>query len=81
LQDDTVSQLLGVTIVVISVTRDLVPIDLVKGNLRMVVNILMIAQHQEINTLLNYALMMAEHVLTMDQEQISQKSLRTVSLK
>jgi len=43
-QDDTVSQLLGVTIAAISVTRDLVPIDLVKAILGTVANILTIAQ-------------------------------------
>ncbi|KAG2141950.1 hypothetical protein DEU56DRAFT_911281 [Suillus clintonianus] len=44
LQDDNVSQLLGVTIVAIGVTRDLVPIDLARGILGTVANILIIAQ-------------------------------------
>lgn len=43
-QDDTVSQLLGATIVAINVTRDLVPIDLAKGILGTVASILTIAQ-------------------------------------
>ncbi|KAG2126913.1 hypothetical protein DEU56DRAFT_982812 [Suillus clintonianus] len=44
LQDDNVSQLLSVTIAAIGVTRDLVPIDLAKGILGTVANILVIAQ-------------------------------------
>ncbi|KAG2126951.1 hypothetical protein DEU56DRAFT_535937 [Suillus clintonianus] len=44
LLDDNVSQLLGVTIAAISVTRDLVPITLAKSILGTVANILIIAQ-------------------------------------
>ncbi|KAG1724968.1 hypothetical protein EDB19DRAFT_289084 [Suillus lakei] len=43
-QDDTVSQLLGATISAINTTKDLVPIDLVKGILGTIANILIIAQ-------------------------------------
>ncbi|KAG1874958.1 hypothetical protein F4604DRAFT_727793 [Suillus subluteus] len=43
-QDDNASQLLGATIVAINVTKDLVPIDLAKGILGTVVNILTIVQ-------------------------------------
>ncbi|KAG1724167.1 uncharacterized protein EDB91DRAFT_143439 [Suillus paluster] len=42
--DDNVSQLLGATIAAINVTKDLVPIDLAKGILGTVANILIIAQ-------------------------------------
>ncbi|KAG2126938.1 hypothetical protein DEU56DRAFT_535069 [Suillus clintonianus] len=44
LQDDNVSQLLSVTIAAIGITRDLVPIDLARGILGTVANILIIAQ-------------------------------------
>ncbi|KAG0697469.1 hypothetical protein DFH29DRAFT_856929, partial [Suillus ampliporus] len=43
-QDDNVNQVLGATIAAINVTRDLVPIDLAKGILGTVANILIIAQ-------------------------------------
>lgn len=43
-QNDTVSQLLGITIAAINVTRDLVPINLAKAILGTVANILTIAQ-------------------------------------
>ncbi|KAG1724979.1 hypothetical protein EDB19DRAFT_1948328 [Suillus lakei] len=43
-QDDTMSQLLGATIAAINTTKDLVPIDLVKGILGTIANILIIAQ-------------------------------------
>ncbi|KAG1813546.1 uncharacterized protein BJ212DRAFT_396885 [Suillus subaureus] len=43
-QDDNVVQLLGATISAINATKDLVPIDLVKGILGMIVNILTVAQ-------------------------------------
>ncbi|KAG2035382.1 hypothetical protein BDR03DRAFT_1093158 [Suillus americanus] len=43
-QDDSVSQLLGVTIAAINATKDLVPIDLAKGILGTIANILTIAQ-------------------------------------
>ncbi|KAG0693782.1 P-loop containing nucleoside triphosphate hydrolase protein [Suillus ampliporus] len=43
-QDDNVNQLLGATIAAINVTKDLVPIDLAKGILGTVANILSIAQ-------------------------------------
>ncbi|KAG1733917.1 P-loop containing nucleoside triphosphate hydrolase protein, partial [Suillus paluster] len=42
--DDNVSQLLGVTIAAINVTKDLVPINLAKGILGTIANILIIAQ-------------------------------------
>ncbi|KAG2739544.1 hypothetical protein P692DRAFT_201873094 [Suillus brevipes Sb2] len=43
-QNDTVSQLLGITIAAINITRDLVPINLAKAILGTVANILTIAQ-------------------------------------
>ncbi|KAG1841431.1 hypothetical protein DFJ58DRAFT_808404, partial [Suillus subalutaceus] len=43
-QDDSISQLLGVTIAAINATKDLVPIDLAKGILRTIANILTLAQ-------------------------------------
>ncbi|KAG0697448.1 hypothetical protein DFH29DRAFT_149125 [Suillus ampliporus] len=43
-QEDNVNQLLGATIAAINVTKDLVPIDLAKGILGTVANILSIAQ-------------------------------------
>ncbi|KAG1733921.1 uncharacterized protein EDB91DRAFT_1084306 [Suillus paluster] len=43
--DDNVSQLLGTTIAAINVTKDLVPINLAKGILGTVANILIIAQN------------------------------------
>ncbi|KAG1883839.1 hypothetical protein F4604DRAFT_1677546 [Suillus subluteus] len=43
-QDDSVSQLLGVTIAAINATKDLVPIDLAKGILGTIANILTLAQ-------------------------------------
>ncbi|KAG2059299.1 hypothetical protein BDR06DRAFT_993919 [Suillus hirtellus] len=44
LQDDNAMQLLNVTITAINITKDLVPIDLAKGILGTVANILIIAQ-------------------------------------
>ncbi|KAG1724014.1 hypothetical protein EDB19DRAFT_2043614 [Suillus lakei] len=44
LQDDSVSQLLGITITAINATKDRVPIDLAKGILGTIANILIIAQ-------------------------------------
>jgi len=44
LQDDNAMQLLDVTITAINITKDLVPIDLAKGILGTVANILIIAQ-------------------------------------
>ncbi|KAG1724988.1 hypothetical protein EDB19DRAFT_2043364 [Suillus lakei] len=43
-QDDSVSQLLGITIAAINATKALVPIDLAKGILGTIANILIIAQ-------------------------------------
>ncbi|KAG1841437.1 P-loop containing nucleoside triphosphate hydrolase protein [Suillus subalutaceus] len=43
-QDDSISQLLGVTIAAINATKDLVPIDLAKGILGTIANILTLAQ-------------------------------------
>lgn len=43
-QDDSMSQLLGVTIAAINATKDLVPIDLAKGILGTIANILTLAQ-------------------------------------
>lgn len=43
-QDDSVTQLLGVTITAIHITKDLVPINLAKGILGTIANILTIAQ-------------------------------------
>jgi hypothetical protein len=43
-QDDSLSQLLGITIAAINTTKDLVPIDLAKGILGTIANILIIAQ-------------------------------------
>ncbi|KIK40487.1 hypothetical protein CY34DRAFT_807170 [Suillus luteus UH-Slu-Lm8-n1] len=43
-QDDSMSQLLGVTIAAINTTKDLVPIDLARGILGTIANILIIAQ-------------------------------------
>lgn len=43
-QDDSLTQLLGVTIAAINTTKDLVPIDLAKGILGTIANILIIAQ-------------------------------------
>ncbi|KAG0693020.1 P-loop containing nucleoside triphosphate hydrolase protein [Suillus ampliporus] len=43
-QDDNVNQVLGATIAAINITKDLVPIDLAKGILGTVANILSIAQ-------------------------------------
>ncbi|KAG2143110.1 hypothetical protein BD769DRAFT_1772188 [Suillus cothurnatus] len=43
-QDDSMSQLLSVTIAAINATKDLVPIDLAKGILRTIANILTLAQ-------------------------------------
>ncbi|KAG1883858.1 hypothetical protein F4604DRAFT_1677564 [Suillus subluteus] len=43
-QDNSMSQLLGITIAAINATKDLVPIDLAKGILRTIANILTIAQ-------------------------------------
>ncbi|KAG1838165.1 hypothetical protein DFJ58DRAFT_861892 [Suillus subalutaceus] len=44
LQDDSMSQLLGVTIAAINATKDLVPIDLAKGILGTIANILTLVQ-------------------------------------
>jgi hypothetical protein len=44
------SQLLGVTIAAINVTQNLVPVDLAKGILRTVANILMIVQVRQCNS-------------------------------